>query len=71
MEELILNTKDLAHAFLFSFLMFLFGRMLYALSAMRTTAKKTWQKFLTEFLTALFGVLGISAMMIILTGVKG
>lgn len=69
MESILRNLQLLANALLISFMMFLFGRMLYALNHMRDAAKKTWQKFLTEFITALMGAIGIGTIIIIWTGV--
>lgn len=69
MNDYAESIKALGQAILFSFFLFLFGRMFYAVSSMRGLAKKTWQKALTEFITAFLGILGVGAIMIIWTGV--
>ena len=63
------NLQTLAHAMLFSLLMFLFSRMIRSLEAMREKAKFTWQKALTNFLISLFGFIGLAAIVVIFTGI--
>ena len=69
MDDLLASLQVLGQAIMFSFFLFLFGRLFYALSSMRKLAEKKWQKGFTEFLTALMGIIGIGAIMVLWTGV--
>lgn len=69
MEEIFENFQAIGQAVILSFLLFLFGRMLHALQSMRKLAVRTWQKAMTEFITALLGFIGIAAVIMVWTGV--
>jgi hypothetical protein len=69
MDQFWTSLTGIAQAMVYSFMMFLFGRMLYALNHMRGAAKKTWQTYFTEFLTALLGMIGIAALILLWIGV--
>ena len=68
-DQFWINLTRIAQAMVYSFMMFLFGRMLYALTHMHATAKKTWQKFFTEFLTAFLGMIAVAALILLWVGV--
>lgn len=69
MEDLSISLQSLGQAILYSFFLFLFGRLFYSINSMRGLAKKTWQKALTELITALVGIIGIGAVMVIWVGI--
>jgi len=66
--DLIETIKKLADLMIISGFLWAGGRITHGLGSMKTLAKKTWQKALTETLTGVVAFLGIGAVIVLFSG---